>query len=215
MKKILKENSLLKAFLTSFLYLILVSFVFAVTYEFSFSTPISYLIAYIFFIIYIVKKNKDTLYKNLTDLKKIELNEIIKIITISLLFTLLMIISNKLIINYLGRMASNELENQILFNKAKLQMGLNIIIFGPIVEEMIFRFQYQNVKGNKLITFIFYTIIFAIAHVNLTNPSDYLFIVPYLFLSLSIGYSYYKTDNIFMSIIAHILNNFVTIMILL
>ena len=215
MKKILKDNSLLKAFLMSFLYLIFVSFIFALTYEFSFNTPTSYLIAYIFVTIFIVKKNKDILFKQLIDIKKIKLNDFIKIVTISLLFTLLMVISNKLIINYLGHIASNELENQLLFNKAKLQMGLNIIIFGPIIEELIFRFQYHNVKGNKLITFIFYTLIFAIVHVNLTNPSDYLFLIPYLFLSLSIGYSYYKTDNIFMSIFAHILNNFITIMILL
>lgn len=215
MKKILKENGLLKAFLTSFLYLLFVSFIYALSYEFSFNTPLSYLIAYIFVMFFILKKNKDILYKNLTDLKNIHFNELIKLISISLLFTLLMVISNKLIVNYVGHIASNELDNQLLFNKAKLLMGLNIIIFGPIVEELIFRFQYHNVKGNKLITFIFYTFIFAIAHVNLTDIHEYIFFIPYLFLSLSIGYSYYKTDNIFMSILAHILNNFITIMILL
>jgi membrane protease YdiL (CAAX protease family) len=50
---------------------------------------------------------------------------------------------------------------------------------------------------------------------GVSTPIEIVYIIPYLLLSFGIGYGFYKSGNILMSTVIHILNNILAIMIIL
>ena len=87
-------------------------------------------------------------------------------------------------------------------------------MIAPIKEEFIYRLPFIN-NNNKTLNYIIYSLIFASIHLlTINNAIEIIFIIPYLILSFSIGYSLYKTDNILVSTILHMLNNLINIMLL-
>ena len=107
---------------------------------------------------------------------------------------------------------ANELANRKLIRSNALVLGLSSSLFTPFAEEFMFRLPYH--KANTKFAFIIYSIVFALAHITFVT-SDLIFIPFYLLLSIGIGYSYYKTNNILLSTIIHIINNSLCIMLIL
>lgn len=197
----------LKSFIKSMVLLLLTSFIMAILTLFIKNESLTYLFTYLFASIFFVLFYKDKIIKDAKNLKK---DLTLKNILIPISLFILCFIVNIVLIQLLKVEANNE----IIVEKTLLTSPLLTIpcmcIFAPIVEEITFRLPY---KKNKLSIFIS-TLVFALLHIVYKTPIDLIFIIPYFILSSGLSYAYFKNENILMSIIMHIINNSVNIVVL-
>ena len=98
--------------------------------------------------------------------------------------------------------------------KAPILYSINVILIGPIMEELIFRFLPYKFIRNEKMYIIVSSVIFAALHVvNDINPFYYIWC--YLPTSLWYGYRYCKTKNILATISIHSFNNLFAIVLYL
>lgn len=94
-----------------------------------------------------------------------------------------------------------------------------ICIFGPIVEELVFRKAIFNLVGNTYASIIVSSILFASIHLFSSSGSVTYFIaigLPYLSAGIGLGYAYIKNNrNIMAPIIIHILSNLISFLFIL
>lgn len=126
-------------------------------------------------------------------------------------------IASNLIITLLlkGNGATNEKIVQNMISASPYLMLINAGIIGPIIEELVFRKPYKDAFKTKWLFILTSGIIFGAMHVitSATTLVEYLYMIPYACLGLSFAYMDQKEDNIFPSIMMHILHN--TILIIL
>ncbi len=213
---LMKKTNIFMAIFWTFAFTILASFILALIYSITRNWNIAYIVGYTIMIIILAKFFKPELKDNIKTFKDDFKNNWHKMLIITFLLTVLLYISNYLVVRFMGTFAENEIIARSQLKSSPVIMGFSIIILGPIVEEMIYRLPFKRVEKHKLLNFFVYSLIFALAHIAFTNGiKELIYLIPYSFLSLSIGYSFYKTGNIYMSIIVHILNNFINVMVLL
>lgn len=94
------------------------------------------------------------------------------------------------------------------FKNAPIMYSLLIIIFGPIIEEFIFRLLPAKFIKNRFMYIIISTVVFAAMHV-VGDPKAYYYIWFYMMRPLYYGYRYYETKNIWVPISMHSLNNLI------
>ena len=206
------KNTWFYALLTTFGLIVYQLFVYSAIYSISENEPISYFITYSIVLISLIIWKRNSLKEDLKSLKG-DLNGKTKhIILMYILFYSLMLITNYIIYKYVGNIAENESVLRASLLKSPILMSISLALLGPIMEELIFRYPYQNIKTNKNLKFVIYTLVFALFHIfSATSIQGLLFLIPYTFLSLSITYSYYKTDNIYTSMFFHIINNTISV----
>lgn len=200
-------NSLI-SFFKSIGLLLIVSFIMAVFSILTKNQTVAYFFTYftsslIFLFIY-----KDKL-KN--DLKNIRNDLNTKNIIIIVLFLVLSFISNIILVNLLKQEASNQEIAVSMLTSFPLLGILAICLFGPFVEEIIYRLPYKK----NWLSIIISTIVFTFAHISNFSLIQILFFIPYLFLSISFSFAYFKNENIILSTTTHILNNLISIVLLL
>lgn len=200
-------NSLI-SFFKSIGLLLIVSLIMAV---FSILTK-NHVVAYFFtyftssFIFLFIYKDK---LKN--DLKNIRNDLNTKNIIIIVLFLVLSFISNIILVNLLNQEASNQ-EIAVSMLKSFSLLGIPAIcLFAPFVEEIIYRLPYKK----NWLSIIISTIVFTLAHISNFSLIQMFFLIPYLFLSISFSFAYFKNENIILSTTTHILNNLISIVLLL
>ena len=197
----------LKSFIKSLFFLLLTSFVMAILTLFIKNENFTYLFTYLLLALFFIIFYKDKIINDAKNLKK---DLTLKNILIPISLFILCFIVNAILIQLLKVEANNE----IIVEKTLLNSPLLTIpymcIFAPIVEEITFRLPY---KKNKLSIFIS-TLVFSLLHIVYKTPIDLIFIIPYFILSSGLSYAYFKNENILMSIIMHIINNSINIMIL-
>ena len=194
-------NSLI-SFFKSIGLLLIVSFIMAVFSVLTKNQVVAYFFTYftssfIFLFIY-----KDKL-KN--DLKNIGNDLNTKNIIIIVLFLVLSFISNIILVNLLKQEASNQEIAVSVLTSFPLLGILAICLFGPFVEEIIYRLPYKK----NWLSIIISTIVFTFAHIS--NFS----LIQILFLSISFSFAYFKNENIILSTTTHILNNLISVVLLL
>lgn len=200
-------NSLI-SFFKSIGLLLIVSFIMAVFSILTKNQAVAYFFTYftssfIFLFIY-----KDKL-KN--DLKNIRNDLNTKNIIIIVLFLVLSFISNIILVNMLNQEASNQ-EIAVSMLKSFSLLGIPAIcLFAPFVEEIIYRLPYKK----NWLSIIISTIVFTFAHISNFSLIQILFFIPYLFLSISFSFAYFKNENIILSTTTHILNNLISVVLLL
>lgn len=200
-------NSLI-SFFKSIGLLLIVSFIMAVFSVLTKNQVVAYFFTYftssfIFLFIY-----KDKL-KN--DLKNIGNDLNTKNIIIIVLFLVLSFISNIILVNMLNQEASNQ-EIAVSMLKSFSLLGIPAIcLFAPFVEEIIYRLPYKK----NWLSIIISTIVFTFAHISNFSLIQILFFIPYLFLSISFSFAYFKNENIILSTTTHILNNLISVVLLL
>ena len=138
---------------------------------------------------------------------------------------IIMIVSNLMItLCFKGASANNEEAVRNLINLYPLYMIFSVAIYAPFIEETIFRKCIKNFIlsfGNNKITKYLYIslsgLIFALMHIvgMASSVLDYLYVIPYLSLGASFAALYYKTDNIFSSIVMHSMHNTVAVLLYL
>lgn len=136
-----------------------------------------------------------------------------------------MFICNLILIIFLGtNVSDNEAINRELFTKLPLYAIPAMTFIGPIMEELVFRFNLRKVCKNKVLFIIVSSLIFAGAHLIvsfdsfssiITNYTDLFYLFPYLCLAISFSLCYRETDNIFTSMFYHIIHNSYCIIILI
>ena len=129
------------------------------------------------------------------------------VINVSLIFLSIGIISG-FIIEQLKITGLEEINNA--FNSKGIFLALvSTVILAPIIEELLFRgliFNRINSKWNGWLAIIISALLFAVLHGNLPQ------ILNAFILGIGLGYFYNKYHNLWYCIIAHALNNFVSIM---
>ena len=200
-------NSLI-SFFKSIGLLLIVSFIMAVFSILTKNQVVAYFFTYftssfIFLFIY-----KDKL-KN--DLKNIRNDLNTKNIIVIVLFLVLSFISNIILVNMLNQEASNQEIAVSMFKSFPLLGIPAICLFAPFVEEIIYRLPYKK----NWLSIIISTIVFTFAHISNFSLIQMFFLIPYLFLSISFSFAYFKNENIILSTTTHILNNLISVVLLL
>lgn len=89
-------------------------------------------------------------------------------------------------------------------------MIVNVVIFAPIIEELIFRKAFFSLIKNKWVALVVSSLVFGLIHVT-SEPSIQLLIIniiPYAVMGVVFGYAYIRSDeNILIPISIHALSN--------
>lgn len=130
----------------------------------------------------------------------------------------IMIVSNLLIALITGgQISQNEESVRSMIESYPLYMAFQLVIYAPITEEIIFRKSIRNIFQNKKIYIFVSGFIFGTLHVltSLNSPFGFLYLIPYCSLGFIFAYLYYKTDNIFSTVVAHCIHNTLALLIYL
>lgn len=132
----------------------------------------------------------------------------------------IMFISNIIIFHLLGDVSSNEIDNRLIIKNYLIFAIFSMSIYAPIVEELIFRMGLRNIFKNKYFYALTSGVIFGSLHllneiVTFSNPLYLLYLIPYGAMGFSFALSYYKTNNIFSTIVFHSIHNSLAILILI
>lgn len=121
----------------------------------------------------------------------------------------IMYISNLVIAFVIGDITNNEETVRTLIDTAPWYMGLNLAIYAPLTEELIFRKSIRNVIDNRYLYAIVSGVIFGGLHVisSITGVVDLLYLIPYCALGIAFGLLYSKSNNIFSTIVVHSIHN--------
>ncbi len=158
------------------------------------------------------------LKNDMIDFKKNHRQQLKTVINIWALGLFAMVITN-FVINYFitgGTIANNELANRNFLTLYPLFAYPAIIIFGPIIEELVFRKSFKP-AFKKMLPFVLFTgLLFSSIHVvtSMTSAKDLLYLIPYGTLGIAFSYMYFKTNNIVTNILVHIMHNSLTLAII-
>lgn len=120
---------------------------------------------------------------------------------------LIMIVSNSIIVNIVGSVGENEEAVQGLINAIPFIALIMTTFLAPFVEEMIFRKSLQDCFNNKTFYMIMSGFIFGLIHTFGGPLIEYLYIIPYGALGFMFAHTINKTDNIYCTIMMHMLHN--------
>ena len=134
-----------------------------------------------------------------------------------LIGVIVMIVSNVIITLILGnKIAENEQLVRERIELFPILMLLDVAIYAPLTEELLFRKGIRDIINNKWLYIFVSGFIFGGLHViSSTGISALLYLVPYCSLGFAFAYLYTKTNNIFSSMSMHFLHNTVTILLYL
>lgn len=122
-----------------------------------------------------------------------------------------MVISNTIISNFIDIAANEELNRNILAELPVYSI-LTMVIFSPIIEELMTRIYFKEAFKNKYVYIILSGLIFGSLHLlSITTLVEALYIIPYGALGCAFAYMYSKTNNICTNIFFHSLHNLLAI----
>lgn len=169
-----------------------------------------YLIKYAFIIVIILLFYKKYLKSKWFDFKK-NFNNYFQFSIRNWLIGLgIMMVSNMILIRFIGSSGTNEEAVQGLITNNPIVALIMTSILAPFVEEMIFRKSLQDCFRNKKVFIIASGFIFGLLHViAASNIVEYLLIIPYGALGGFFAYTLSETDNIYCSIMTHVIHNLI------
>lgn len=212
----MKKESKIKAIGLTFALFCLNSLVLGIIGTLSPFIASTYVVSYSIVIIILTRMYKDEIKKDFKNLWKDIKESYKKVIPISLLFIGLVYVANYFIYGYAGTKAGNQISIEQELTSSIVLMLIYVLLLAPIVEEMIFKIPFKNHKEKRFIDFIIIVIMFTLIHFYPeSNPKAYLYLISYGFLSISFAYPFYKTNNVLLSIIIHIINNLINVMVIL
>lgn len=174
----------------------------------------------IFLVLFMIfrKKIVEDFNKMKTDLKK-NLNIGFKYYFVGFL---IMIASNLLLTLIFGGMATNEEVNRQYLKMYPIYSIVAMVFVGPLVEEIVFRLGFRKSFDKWLPYALFSGLFFGALHVYtafegmafvemLKNWNQVLYIVPYSALGFAFAKAYFETDNIWTTMLIHVLHNGFTV----
>lgn len=148
-----------------------------------------------------IEKNKGKSGKN-------EIREIKKIAKEILIYIPIQLISIFITSFIIVGQPANQTSIEETFYEVPIFNCIYIIILGPIIEELIFRFLPYKFIKNKTLYIVVSSIIFAAMHV-LEDPNPFYYIWGYMLESLYMGYRYHKTKDLLVPISIHMFGNLI------
>lgn len=184
---------------------------------------IAFILTLIMFIV-IIKKKKNDLINEFGKFK----DNWKKNLFITIIGFLVMFIINYLLSDVLrpalfeSAMSDNQssISSIIGYNTPVFSLIVYVLLLGilvPIMEEIFCRFNFRKSFKSKVIFIVITSLIFGILHIPNWNLSFELIydLFTYTFLGVSLAYIYCKTESIWSSIIMHILNNIISLVIMI
>jgi membrane protease YdiL (CAAX protease family) len=111
-----------------------------------------------------------------------------------------------------NEMAANQEAAEAALGVMPMGMIFSIVIFAPIVEEVIFRLMLMKLfEWKPVYNILFSSFIFGLIHVV---SGGMIHIIPYFLIGLVLGVIYHKNDNIWHATILHVLHNGLTVLLL-
>ena len=113
--------------------------------------------------------------------------------------------------------SSNQETINVMFTKIPLITVILSCIYAPITEETVFRLSFSKLFNNKIAFIIISGFVFGALHVvnDLTSISNIIYVFQYATLGMCLAKAYYDTNNIFVSISMHFIQNFLAAMLTL
>ena len=174
------------------------------------------IIIYLILCLYLFLIYRKNLINDLKDFKKNYKKYISKSFKIFIICLFLMYISNIIITQFTGDIATNESLNRELVKYKLLYSVIEMCFLAPFYEEILFRLNFKNLFKNKIIFSIITGLFFGSMHLLVAKSSiELLHIIPYSIMGFALSYIFYDTDNIFTSITYHFFNNFGSILLLI
>lgn len=125
-----------------------------------------------------------------------------------LLGFVIMIVSNLIINYFIDGLGQNESSVQLLIQKMPVIAFFITTLLAPFIEEMIFRKSLQDAFNSKTLYMITSGVLFGLIHVmGSGNIYEYLLIIPYGALGFMFAKTINETDNIYSTIMMHMLHN--------
>lgn len=177
------------------------------------STPTKYIITFIndlLFLFILIKTYYKTIKENFkTYFNNKFISNLKQSIKYWLLGLIIMYISNIIIAITIGELSQNEESLRTLIDISPIYMAFQIIIYAPLTEEIIFRKSIRDIFDNKWSFALISGLIFGGLHAitSITNMLSLLYLIPYCSLGIIFGLLYYKSNNIFSTIMAHSIHN--------
>ena len=121
---------------------------------------------------------------------------------------LIMFVANIIINAFVPGLGENESAVQTLIKEAPFIAFTLTTIFAPFVEEMVFRKYLKDCVNKKVIYMILSGLIFGLIHTSIsTNVLEILLIIPYGALGFMFAKTVHETDNVYTTIMMHMLHN--------
>ncbi len=143
-------------------------------------------------------------------IKKLSKKDYLTTIIIFSIFTALTLLSTYIINKFISIPLNEELVRKE-FIKYPILSIISSCLITPIIEELLFRYNFKDIK-NKYLYIIITTLFFSLLHLSSLN--EILYLIPYSFMGIMFSYSYIKTNNLLSPIICHILYNIINVIIL-
>ncbi len=120
----------------------------------------------------------------------------------------------------IGDSNNQQLIEGMILNKGALVTFFSVGIFAPVVEELIYRKAIGDllIPRSKILFYIVSILAFGLPHMLSTSASIgvwLLMAIPYLFSGLILALAYERFNNIYVAIIAHMINNMISFFIIL
>jgi len=159
---------------------------------------------------------KEYLIEDFKKLKERKLYFTIYIIISIILFLIASTIASNIVSKYTDDSENQKLIEAMLDSSGMIPMAISVIIFAPLVEELVFRkFIFLVTKNLHIVmSYVISVLTFTLIHVlssDMSNMKDWLLkCIPYLVSSISFAVIYHKSDkNIYTSLSCHIFNNLI------
>ncbi|NLL02217.1 MAG: CPBP family intramembrane metalloprotease, partial [Mollicutes bacterium] len=126
---------------------------------------------------------------------------------------LIMMISNYIVITLITKkLTINEEIIREMYNNYIISTIIINVLIVPFLEEMVFRLGFNEIN-NKYIYILSSSILFAFLHIigSLESILSILYILPYFAIGMTLGIIYYRSQNIFDSILIHAIHNLVVL----
>lgn len=126
---------------------------------------------------------------------------------------LIMMISNYIVITLITKkLTINEEIIREMYNNYIISTIIINVLIVPFLEEMVFRLGFNEIN-NKYIYILTSSILFAFLHIigSLESILSILYILPYFAIGMTLGIIYYRSQNIFDSILIHAIHNLVVL----
>ncbi len=132
-------------------------------------------------------------------------------------FAIMIFVNFILIIFFKANGANNEIIVRSMIKASPILMGLDVCVFAPFIEEIVFRKTLKDVFSKVYIFVPLSFLLFGYAHVSsmATSLVDWLYIIPYGALGGVFAYAYSKTDTVFTSMTFHMVHNWMLFLLIL
>lgn len=173
---------------------------------------VSYVPILVFFVYYF----KDDLINDFKLLKNNFRNIMGTVLTSFIMMYVLSYVVNIIYMNFgnTGESKNEQLIDSILLSNAALPMIISVCLLAPISEELLFRKSLfglcqKTLNLKPIVSIVISTLIFSGIHV--LDSESLIYIFQYIPMAAVMCYCYYKTDNIYASILLHMANNILAV----